>query len=98
MFASVADGTIQLWDLGFGRLGRALEGHVGSVFALDVSADGRVAVTGGADGSVRLWHLGDWRLWLDEACDRLAHHEVSKEHPSASVCREIALLNRTGTR
>jgi WD40 repeat protein len=87
MFVSAsADGTIQLWDLGFGRLGRPLTGHVGEIFALDVSADGRLAVSGGADGSVRLWLLGDWRHWLEVACDRLSLHELGGAH--LAVCGE----------
>ncbi|MBI4567751.1 MAG: DUF4062 domain-containing protein [Planctomycetes bacterium] len=35
----------------------ALIGHTGSVSAVAVSADGRVAVSGGADGSIRVWNL-----------------------------------------
>jgi WD40 repeat protein len=37
----------------------ALPGHAGGLATVAVSADGRWAVTGGADGTARVWRLGD---------------------------------------
>jgi hypothetical protein len=36
---------------------RSFEGHTGTVTCATVSADGRLALTGGADGTVRLWDM-----------------------------------------
>jgi WD40 repeat protein len=36
---------------------RVLTGHTGDVHRMAVSADGRTAVSGGADGTVRVWDL-----------------------------------------
>ena len=48
---------MRLWDLAGTAPPRVLTGHHGPVEAVAVSADGRTAVSGGADGSVRVWDL-----------------------------------------
>ena len=48
-------------DLGSGRPAAVLEGHRGSVTAVCLGADGRTAVTGGADATVRAWDLAGGR-------------------------------------
>ncbi len=50
-------GTIHLWELDMGRDVLKFPPHKGAVHALAVSADGRRAVSGGADGSVRIYDL-----------------------------------------
>jgi len=44
-----------------GPLETILEGHIGGVHAVAVTADGRI-VSGGSDGTMRLWNLASGRL------------------------------------
>ena len=39
--------TVRLWDAGSGRELRALEGHVGSVWSVAFSPDGRTVISSG---------------------------------------------------
>lgn len=53
------DGAIRLWDPHSGRCEPAVEAHGGGVWSVDLSADGRFAVSAGnRDGKVRFWNLG----------------------------------------
>src|SRR5262249_40112118 len=36
---------------------KRIEGHVGTVYGLDVTRDGKLMLTGGEDGTVRLWDI-----------------------------------------
>jgi WD40 repeat protein len=60
-FAS-ADGTVKLWEAPSGRLPASPEGHTSGVWAVTLSADGRLAAGGSWDGTVKLWDTGSGRL------------------------------------
>jgi WD40 repeat protein len=47
--------SVKVWDVEHGTVLRVLKGHMGSVDALAVTADGRWAVSGGTDTMVRVW-------------------------------------------
>ncbi len=56
-FGEGTDNVLRTWDRQTGKLTREMKGHTGGVFCIDVSPDGRLAVTGGSDGTMRLWDL-----------------------------------------
>ncbi|XP_046574682.1 LOW QUALITY PROTEIN: F-box/WD repeat-containing protein 7-like [Haliotis rubra] len=49
------DKTAKVWDIGRCLLLHTLSGHHAAVFAVDMTEDGDIIVTGSADRSVRLW-------------------------------------------
>ncbi len=50
-------GWVVAWDVAAKCETERLEGHKGDILSLAVAANGRHAVSGGADGSVRVWDL-----------------------------------------
>lgn len=48
---------LMVWDAASGRRLFTLAGHAGDVKAVCLSADGRHALSGGADGTLRLWDV-----------------------------------------
>lgn len=50
-----ADGALLIWDMVRLELRATLDGHVGEVFGVAVSADARTVVSGGQDCAVKLW-------------------------------------------
>jgi WD40 repeat protein len=48
-------GAVRLWEVPRGRPLAALQGHTSTVFAVALSADGRLLASGSGDGTVKLW-------------------------------------------
>src|SRR5262249_15124623 len=51
------DPTIRIWDVNKREQLRAMTGHGGLIDSLDLSANGRIAISGSGDGTLRLWSL-----------------------------------------
>ena len=72
-------GFVDAWDLQGRKVGD-FRGHTGDVWALAISADGRLLVTGSDDQTVRLWNRatrraiatlfvgrnGEWVMWTEQ--------------------------------
>jgi len=53
-----SDNTLRVWNLHTrSKCVRVFEGHPGGTTAVALSADGHIALSGGADGALRLWDL-----------------------------------------
>jgi U3 small nucleolar RNA-associated protein 12 len=50
-------GEIELFDVGSSSLMETVDAHKGALWSLDVSTDGKVMVTGGADKTVKFWEF-----------------------------------------
>ncbi|MBL8044914.1 MAG: tetratricopeptide repeat protein [Anaerolineales bacterium] len=55
LVGGTSDGAVLGWNTASGEAFGALTGHVGPVYAVTTSADGRWLATAGYDGTVRLW-------------------------------------------
>jgi WD40 repeat protein len=56
------DSTIQLWDLGNGRVIRSFVGHTGHVPFVVFSPDGKMLAGGSPDQTVKLWEVSSGRF------------------------------------
>ncbi len=60
--------AVFLWDIATGKLQRRLQGHIGEVYGVSLSADGRRVASLGADRTLRMWDTASgkelWKLAL----------------------------------
>gem|GEM_PF-415956 len=82
-----ADNTLRLWNRQGEPIGEPLRGHQGWVNAVAFSPDGQTIVSGSWDNTLRLWQVGDWKHWLQIACNQLQYHPVLVA-PETDVARE----------
>jgi len=51
------DGTVRLWDVSTGECLRILEGHIGRVWSVAFSPDGKTLASSSSDRTVKLWQV-----------------------------------------
>ena len=74
------DGEIKMWDCdSFVRIQTLTPGHVGEVWALAVSPNGKWVVTSGKDRSVRLWEKTQEILVLEDERETEREEEAEAE-------------------
>jgi DNA-binding SARP family transcriptional activator/WD40 repeat protein len=60
---TAGNGQVIVWDITRGAIAELLAGHSGSIWGLDLSSDGRTALTAAWDGRAIVWDLaGDRRV------------------------------------
>jgi hypothetical protein len=83
---SAQGATVRVWDLESARELLRLSGHTDVVRAVSVSADSRLALTGGDDRTLRLWDLGGGR-----ELQRLTGHKGRVSGAALSADGRLAL-------
>ncbi len=56
-FIGLRSGAVAVIDLANGQTTDVLRGHLGEVYGVAISADGRIGVSGASDATVRLWNV-----------------------------------------
>jgi WD40 repeat protein/chromate transport protein ChrA len=93
-----SDSTLKVWNLAEGRELHTLRGHETSINAVDVTTDGKIAVSGGRDRTLKVWDLDRGRTlktltghrgWISN----LAILPNQSQVISASVDRTLKLWN-----
>jgi WD40 repeat protein len=54
---ATGDPTVRVWDAASGKERYCFKNHILGVLGVDVSPDGRHALSGSRDGTLRLWRL-----------------------------------------
>ncbi|MUG95580.1 hypothetical protein F7734_25750 [Scytonema sp. UIC 10036] len=95
IISGTRDNCVRLWNRQGYLLDSLLPGHKDVVSAVTISQDGLTIVSGSWDGMVRLWWGGNWKNWLQMACDRLRYHPILEdlsdeiEKQACEVCRKL---------
>lgn len=89
-------GDARLWSVAEGKLRRAITGHRDCLYAIDLSADGKLLATAGYDKDIRIWDLttGKERKVLsghNDAVFELAFSPDARFVASASGDRTVKL-------
>ena len=81
----LVDYNLSVWDLANGQLIHTLHGHLGSLNALALSPDGRLAVSGSQDQTLQVWDLvnGEMMLSLVGHTDSVSAVAVTPDGRSA---------------
>ncbi len=95
IISGTRENCVRLWDRQGHLIDSLLPGHTDVVSAVAISQDGLTIVSGSWDGMVRLWWGGNWKNWLQVACDRLRYHPILEElsddieKQACEICRKL---------
>jgi WD40 repeat protein len=83
LIRSIASGSVRVWDTATGALQLTLRGHIGLIYNVSFSPDGRWLASYAADGTTRVWALD-----LDELAD-IARQRVTRDLTDAECQRYL---------
>ncbi len=96
LLVASSNGEVNIWDWRRGGLSQKLVGHGENngqnllVWSCDVSADGKLALTGGVDRTARLWSMADGKEIM-RITKHTGHLRVSRFHPEYPVFMTASL-------
>src|ERR1700677_1474806 len=70
---SDTENSFSLWTLGEKHDSKKFPGHIDTIYAIAVTADGKTLATGSGDKSIKVWDLvtGQLRFCLTKHCDKV---------------------------
>ena len=89
------DKSLKLWDAVTGKCLKTLEGHLGYVNAVDMSADGKFAISGGGELISEDYDLKYWDLENCKVIHNLEGHSGLIRSVALDIERKVALSGGT---
>eukprot|EP01065_Artemidia_motanka_P037045 TRINITY_DN4520_c0_g1_i1.p1 TRINITY_DN4520_c0_g1~~TRINITY_DN4520_c0_g1_i1.p1 ORF type:complete len:905 (+),score=267.01 TRINITY_DN4520_c0_g1_i1:118-2832(+) len=83
------DGLVKAWDGDHFNLIQTLKGHHGAVWSLELSKEGGVLITCGADRSIRSWVRTEQQVFPEEEREREAQEAADKEAAATHAALDV---------